>query len=215
MATNNGNFILKGNSGRLGNFVLTPDNIRTRPDFSKRILSQDQKNHLSRFELAKTYGRMVIRNEALNSYYGEKARKLKGKGAWHLAIEHYFMEPDLWGVNFWAFNKRAGDCIRIIENNKYKLGEIEVTLVNAAGDLIEKGSASVVPGTGDWEYRIQHDIEPGATITFIFRIVSLPGHMIEKTMTVTGHVNGIVLFAKDPARAMRHKSRMKSQLRHD
>jgi hypothetical protein len=85
MAKTGHNVIMSGNSGILDNLVLTSNNtIRRRPDFSNRILSPKQKSHLSRFELSKEYGRMVIRNEVLNSYYGEKALNLKGKGAWHV-----------------------------------------------------------------------------------------------------------------------------------
>ena len=207
---------MKGHSGKVGNLVITREgHMRSRPDTSKRVWSPAQLAHLGKWDQAKAYGRMVIRDQVLNSYYGQKALKLKGKGAWHLAIEDYFQHPDLYAVNFNDYNGRKGDCLKISEVNKYKLKEIMVTITNVMGEIIEKGFAFESEKRESWTYPIQQDYHPAPGTIIVVKAVSLPGHVEEKQIVIADTLPMEFLFSQDTNQQSNKKRRMKSQLRTD
>ena len=96
MARNRGNVLTKTYSGKTGNILLQKNGVmRTIPDMSKRILSDKQKAHLTRFEQAKAYARQVLSDPVQSARYGEMLAALKKRsgnqniGIYQLAIRDY------------------------------------------------------------------------------------------------------------------------------
>ena len=96
MARNKGNVLTRKYSGKAGNILLHKNGImRTIPDMSKRILSDKQKAHLTRFEQAKTFARQVLSDPVQSARYGEMLAVLKKRsgirniGIYQLAIREY------------------------------------------------------------------------------------------------------------------------------
>jgi hypothetical protein len=213
MARRKNNAITNGHSGKVGNMVFTSDNnVRKTPDNSKRVLSPKQKKHLSKFQMDKEYGRMAIRDPELNSYYAEKARKRKGKGAWHMAIKDYFQLPAISEIDFNGFRGLAGDIIAIQADGMFKLRAVEVNIKTAEGDLLETGFGGDHRMNIGKLYILQHDL-PSGEVYLTVRAFNLPGHFIERRIAISASSNGIQKFPDDPEYEIRRVSRLKSQLR--
>ena len=87
MAHSKANMITRTYSGKFGDLCLQRDGvIRSRPNVSKRILSERQTSHLNRFEAAKAYGRQVMADEAKSAFYGQYLKRWKKKKEQHRDI---------------------------------------------------------------------------------------------------------------------------------
>ena len=96
MARNKGNVLTRKYSGKAGNILLHKNGVmRTIPDMSKRILSDKQKAHITRFEQAKTYARQVLSDPIKTARYSDMLAALKKRsgirniGIYQLAIRDY------------------------------------------------------------------------------------------------------------------------------
>jgi hypothetical protein len=96
MARNINNVITRNISGKLGQIVFLKNGvIRSRPDMSKRVLSEKQKAHLARFEQAKAYARAALADPELSKKYVAELTEWKKRhgnssiGIWQLAIRDF------------------------------------------------------------------------------------------------------------------------------
>ena len=159
MAKRTDNIVTRGHTGRFGEFVFTcNDIVRTRPDFSKRVFSPAQVAHFSRWEQAKAYGRMAIRDPELNSYYGRKAERQKGLGAWHLAIKNYFELPGIRSIYIGTIWNYEHAVLQISSSGIYKLRELKITFSKPDGSILEEGPADLPKEDLYWYYPLQNEV---------------------------------------------------------
>jgi len=72
--------------------------MRSRPDITNRIWSENQVLHLSRFQCAKEYGRMAVADAAMSAFYQENLSRFKRNrrafiGVYQLAIMDFMNPP--------------------------------------------------------------------------------------------------------------------------
>ncbi len=94
MAKANKNAIVLGLSGSIGDLVFRqmPDGstrVSRKPDFSRRVFSQGQKDHQSRFQQAAAYARQAAKTQPI---YAELARGT-AKSAYNVALSDWFNPP--------------------------------------------------------------------------------------------------------------------------
>jgi len=216
MAKRTDNIITRGHTGRFGEFVFTSnDIIRTRPDFSKRVFSPAQVAHLTQWEQAKAFGRMAIRDPGLNSYYGRKAEKQKGLGAWHMAIKNYFELPGIRSIYIGTRWNYPGVTLQITSNGIFKLRELKITFSKPDGSILEEGPANLPEGEKYWYYPMQNEISAARGNQITFRGCSLPGHTIEKVFTICERIPFQSIIDGYSNHRVGKNGKQKSQLRID
>ncbi len=109
-----------------------------RPDFSRRKLSRDQKEHHRRFKQAAAYARNAARSEPI---YAELAAGTM-KNAYNVALGDWFHPPVIHEV------KQRGGMVRIQASDDVRVASVTVTISNEQGTVLERGQA--VQAAGDW-----------------------------------------------------------------
>ncbi len=177
------NVVIRGLSGKLGQLVILSDgHLRTRPDVSKRVWSERQREHLSRFEQAKAYARTVMADPALHAKYAAKAARSHGLGVWQLAIADFFHPPRILSVMPDPNCGEQGSRVVIRAVDDFQVAGAEVTIGSDTG-LLEQGAAAVDPATGSWVYTLAGDLPRGVDIRITVTVADLPGNRTEKTVS--------------------------------
>src|SRR5690349_14056788 len=102
------NPLLEGLSGKLGGLVFRHMKdgstvVAAAPDFSKRVLSKEQRAHNSRFQQAAAYARQAAKTEPI---YAELAKGTL-KNPYNIALSDWFHAPKIHKV------MRSAECVRI------------------------------------------------------------------------------------------------------
>ena len=187
MAHSKANMITRTYSGKFGDLCLQRDGvIRSRPNVSKRILSERQTSHLNRFEAAKAYGRQVMADEAKSAFYGQYLKRWKKKksniGIYQLAIMDLMHPPS---VNRIKLDKQTGIPIRLVVEafDIFQVAGVSVALCSPSGEILEQVDAcQLFPWIG-FHYTV-HDpslLRPGVICRVTAR--DLPGNITEKEFT--------------------------------
>src|ERR1035437_8281267 len=184
MAHSRQNIITKHYSGKLGNSVLQSDGIiRSLPDTSNRIWSEDQKGHISHFQKAKEYARMVKADPILSAPYLEPLKRLKRKkknmGLYQLAIKDFLNPPEIIGLDKrkklskpFVFEIHAQDLVAIVL--------LRVRLLLPKGEILEEGDTETVLENGIYSYQVSNpSLLPPGTIIHI-TAWDIPGNSSEK-----------------------------------
>jgi len=138
------NIFARGLSGKLGDqfvFRTLRDGrtiVCTKPDFSRRKLSREQKEHHQRFKVAGASARGAAQREPI---YAELAAGTL-KNAYNVALGDWFHPPVIERV------ERRGSSIRIQASDDVLVAGVEVVVMDERGKAVERGAA--VKGRGEW-----------------------------------------------------------------
>jgi hypothetical protein len=166
-------------SGIVGKHVITKDGyLRSRPDFSKRVLSSLQIAHLERIEQSKEYARWAISDQEMNSWYARLAEHKKGLGAWHVAIRDYYHPPELNKVSFKNFRGQAGDRIAIEAFDLYKVRSVSLCFLDSEGIVTEAGHAALNTLNLVWEYVVNRNFTISDGMKVIIQVIDVPGNIV-------------------------------------
>lgn len=111
---------------------------QTPPDFSERILSQEQKAHHERFKAAAAYAKVASRS---NPIYAQLAAGTV-KNAYNIALQDWFHSPVIHCV------ERRGATVYIQVTDDICVTGVKVRVLDEEGVVVEKGEG--VRGEGDW-----------------------------------------------------------------
>jgi hypothetical protein len=148
------NMIVRGISGIVGKelvFRQMKDGstiVSAKPDFSKRVLSEEQLTHQNRFQQAAVYARAAAKT---NPVYAELARGTT-KTAYNIALSDWFHPPVIHEV------RREKDCIRVRATDDVLVSRVVVVVVDERGKIVEKGEGTRCQVSGArspddwWEY---------------------------------------------------------------
>jgi hypothetical protein len=138
------NILVRGLSGGLGDqlmFRRLRDGrtiLCVKPDFSKRKFSKGQKDHQSRFKEAAAYAREAAKTQPI---YAQLAAGTM-KTAYNIALSDWFNLPVIRRI------ERTGNLIRIQASDNVLVTRVQVSILDEAGKVLEKGEAVNVEG--DW-----------------------------------------------------------------
>jgi hypothetical protein len=144
MAKMQGNPILQGLSGSLGNqlyFRRLRDGrtiVCARPDFSRRKLSAGQKAHHERFKAASAYAKAAAQTQPI---YAQLAAGTL-KTAYNVALSDWFHPPVIHKVEL-----RDG-TVRIWASDDVLVAQVTVTILDEQRTVVQQGSAVQVKP--DW-----------------------------------------------------------------
>jgi len=165
------NVIVEGLRGKLGN-QLVFRHLRdgrtilcVKPDFSRRVLSKDQKAHHERFRAAAAYARDASLRQPI---YAELAAGTM-KNAYNLALGDWFHPPVIHSIE-----KRDGKIL-VQASDDVCVASLRVMIVDEAGSELEVGNA-VQLDRDLWEY------QPAADGKVIAEARDLAGNVVRKGM---------------------------------
>lgn len=213
MANTKHNCLTRGTSGKLGDLTFCSNGqMRSRPDFSKRVLSLLQKDQGKRFLKAIDYAKMATTDPELNDFYARKAANKPGLGAWHLAISDYCRAPQIFTADFREFSGKSGDSIIIRAYDEYIVTEVMVSLVSPEGIILDEGMGSVCNFDDEWSYSFKSDVDLVPGLSFAISARDLPGNITTVSLTWPFDCRKIIEF-EQPILPGTAKKRQKSQLR--
>ena len=159
------NLVMEGTRGKIGNVVfrLMPNGetwISKNYDFSNRKFSRAQKSHQSRFQEAAAYAKGAAKK------YPIYAQLAKGtvKSPYNWALSDWFNPPVVHQI------ERTKGRIRVRSTDNVMVTKVQVTILDEAGEIREKGEAT--KGQGDW-----WDYVPGAEGRILAEAWDLAGNV--------------------------------------
>lgn len=140
------NLAMEGLSGSLGNLVIRhmrdgSTRVCTKPDFGRRVFSQRQKDHQSRFKLAAAYAREAARTQPIYAGLAEGTTK----NAYNWALSDWFNPPVIPRI------ERQDGKIRVLASDNVMVAKVQVRILDSDGKILEEGPAAQ-GGSGWWEY---------------------------------------------------------------
>jgi hypothetical protein len=146
MAKVSKNLAMEGLSGGLGNLVVRHMRdgstwVCSRPDFSRRVFSQGQKDHQSRFKLAAAYAREAAKTQPI---YAELAKGTT-KSAYNWALSDWFNPPVIHRI------ERKDGMIRVLASDNVMVAKVRVKILDTDGKTLEEGVAAQANPEW-WEY---------------------------------------------------------------
>jgi hypothetical protein len=191
MAHCRNNVITHSYSGRLGGIIMQHDGVfRSLPDTSKRSWSEKQVQHLSRFELAKDYGRQVVGDPLKTEHYAvflkRWRRKLRNTGIYQLAIMDFMSLPEIEDVMLDRHSGGTRNVVRIYARDRFSISGVEVSLVGPGGVRLAGGEAAFNLLHGFYDYIITDLmlIQTGVICRVCAR--DIPGNITEKEFHLFG-----------------------------
>jgi hypothetical protein len=180
MAKSAKNLVLHGASGKLG------DQIVIRQRGGETILSQApgqregestpaQKTQQQKFEQAILYGKAQIADSTAKAEYGAKA--LGMKSAFNVAVADFLHAPHIDEIDLTAYQGAVNNTIRVRVTDDFKVQQVQVSILNSDGTLVEQGDAAQQTNQIDWVYTATAANESTAGDKIVVRASDKPGHI--------------------------------------
>jgi hypothetical protein len=185
MARSNNNILTKGLSGMIGKQIVFrtwngKTFISVAPKKPKKQ-SPVQKENRSKFKRATIYAKSMMKDPVKKAEYKEIAKKLQLPNAYTAAISDYMRNPKIEALDLANYSGKADEEIKITASKKgFETQEVEVTMVDQNGEVIEEGKAKKGVGT-EWSYRTAKNIEEKETVKFLIKVRDRAGNIREKS----------------------------------
>ncbi len=146
--------------------------------------SEKRKQHLSRFEYAKEYGRQVFADPGKSALYAPYLktwkRKRKHIGIYQLAIRDYMHAPSIEEVTFSDRRRGGPEMVFIRAYNEFQAPHVAVSIVAPDGEILEEGEADGHQFHIHYSYRFidRSLLKPGNTLRI--SAWDLPGNIAVK-----------------------------------
>jgi hypothetical protein len=181
MANVNENLLVRGARGNVGKqFVYKKHgnntNIARMPSINKNAVpteKQAQKRDL--FSDAAIYAQGVMTSADLKKEYEKKLTP--GKSAFNLAVRDFLKPPKVREINTSNYNGTIGSVIVINAKDDFRVAEVQVSIHNAGGVLVEGGKAVLDPSKrslGNYTATQNNAVLAGSVISAT--AVDLPGN---------------------------------------
>jgi hypothetical protein len=150
------NIITKGFRGKYNDDLVfrkvDKQTIFSRRSVSSKAPTENQLAARERFNRASMYASSAIAHPQRSQDYKVMADLQGLKSAYLAAVTDYLTMPEIGEAFADEYNGNAGDMIAIIGKVKFKIVDLTVTIMSAAGAVIETGKA--VPFELKWRYTI-------------------------------------------------------------
>jgi hypothetical protein len=180
MAIANENMLVNHYHGRTGNVVFRRRGKKTvaakRPDFSRRVLSELQKESNERFRKAMNWARKAKEDPELWEFY---SRKRKGsQKVFNVAVRDYLSRPSVRKIDICQYNGEAGNLIVIHVNDIYFVKEVKLSILDSSGRELESGNAVAHDlSCFVWNYTATSPNPEWQSGTFMASVRDIPGNV--------------------------------------
>lgn len=173
------NSIMRGASGALG------DELVFRQRAGKTIISvpalrridrrtEEQLIFRERFRQAARYATAVIADPARKTLY--QAIATPGTSAYNMAFRDRFKAPVITEIDIGNYSGSPGDIIRIEAIDDFRVESVQVSILTAAGIVLEEGPAVASP-EGTWFYTATNVNANRAGGKVLVQVSDLPGNI--------------------------------------
>jgi hypothetical protein len=163
MADVNLNALVDGLSGKVGKNVVLRQRggrtfLSTRPAGSS-IVSVKQQEQRDRFQRAVRYARTALLKPEVKAEYEELVKDKEFLSSFTAAVTDYFKAPEISEIDLSGYTGKAGDQIIMRSSANFKITEVEVTLLQVDGTVVESGDAvSTDPARLEWTYLATQEV---------------------------------------------------------
>jgi len=118
-----------------------------------------------KMKIAAAYARVMLEDADLKAYY--KSLAGPGQNAWNMAIKDAYNSPEVQNIRF------EESTVIVRADNEFRVAEVEVRVMDAAGTLLERGKAVVGRNGVDWYYKADY-LPAGGKVRI--GVIDLPGN---------------------------------------
>jgi hypothetical protein len=173
MAVVKKNVVTQGLSGTIGDMLVfrqvgNKTIVATVPQQSGPI-SEKQQVQRSKFQEAALYAKGQLSDPASKAEYAlaAKADSNEYASAYTVAVADFLNAPDIKQIDLTHYQGNVGNTILITVTDDFKVTDVQVTISNPDGSLVESGNAVQQANVNDWLYTatVQNDVLAGDKIT--------------------------------------------------
>lgn len=179
---------MRGSSGSLGEELVFRQRagktvVSLPPAPREDNPTADQLEIRSKFQEASRYAKTAIANPALKAAYRLKAEL--GTSAYNVAFADFFRAPVILKVDPTNYTGSPGSVILIEATDDFKVQSVQVSIINAAGDVLEAGNAVANPESADfWTYTATTSNPDGASGIVKVQVSDLPGNVTTQELSL-------------------------------
>lgn len=184
MAIVKNNVVTEGLSGKLNNIVFRtlPGGrtiVASKPNTSKkRVDSEAQKRHKGRFRAASMYAKNAMQDPQLKAAYEAKAKP--GQTGYNVAIADFLNIPEISELDLKLFSGVKGSKIMVEVVDDHLVTEVQISIYDAQGALVEEGQASESVNGLDWIYTTQKAMTNPSGGSIMIKASDMAGNTIER-----------------------------------
>ena len=182
------NILLHGFSGKIGDILVIKqvgDKIilAQAPKKTDKEPTKAQKAHRLKFQEAIIYAKAVLKDEGEKAEYQEKSTISKSE--YNVAVADFMKAPDIDEIDITNYTGKVGDTIRVRAIDDFKVVQVQISIINADGTILEEGNAVLQDNGLDWIYTAtqQNDNLDGDKI--IVRASDKPGNITTEEEILT------------------------------
>lgn len=177
MALVKGNMLLQFVRGTIGKqFTIYERNgqviIAVKRRKSNKKPSQKQLDVRWRMKVASAYAVAILEDPEIRAYYQSKTGP--GQNAYNMAVKDAFHSPEIQNIQI----VEAGTVV-VTAKNEFRLAEVRVQVLDAAGKVMEQGKAVPERNGVDWVYKVASLPKKGKIKIFV---EDLPGNVSDKQL---------------------------------
>lgn len=178
------NPVLEKIRGKVGDLVFKRYRdevvISRTPQSGERQPTPAQASQQERFKLAVLYGNTVLADPEKRAIY-EAAAERKGVPVFALTVGDFLNAPAVDEIDVSGYTGKAGETIRVRASDDFAVTGVEVSITDSNGSVLEKGTATLVPGSGEWIYQTTTEIAPQQQVSIEVTATDRPGHKTSRT----------------------------------
>lgn len=170
MALVKGNILLELVRGSLGNEITIYERngqiiMAKKRGPSKKKPTKKQLEARYKMMVAAAYAKEILKDPELKAYYKTKAGP--GQNAYNMAVKDAYRSPEVQNIRF------EDTTVVVTAKDEFRVAEVDVKVVDADGELLERGKAVLGRNGVDWYYKAGNLPAGGKVIVVV---VDLPGN---------------------------------------
>lgn len=138
---------------------------------SKKKPTKKQLEARYRMQIASALAVALLEDPELKAYYKSKAGP--GQNAYNMAVKDAYHSPEIQQIRL------EEETVIVTAANEFRVAEVEVRVLDAAGKIQERGPAVLARNGVDWHYKVT-SLPAGGKI--IVLAVDLPGNGTEQVV---------------------------------
>ncbi|GAB4379216.1 MAG: hypothetical protein Kow0042_28360 [Calditrichia bacterium] len=176
------NLVLHGASGKLGDQIVIKQwrggtVLAAAPGPREGEPTAAQRAQHERFQQAIIYGKAQIADPEAKAEYAAKAGETRS--AFNVAVADFFHAPQIDEIDVTGYSGQAGESIRVRVTDDFKVTQVQLSIVNADGSLVEQGEAVQQANGIDWVYTTTAGNPDISGDKIIVRASDKPGNISE------------------------------------
>jgi len=128
-----------------------------------------------KFKQAILYGKAQLADVTAKAEYAAKSDERRS--AYNVAVADFLHAPDVDEIDVTNYHGAAGDTVRVRVTDDFKVRQVQVSILNADGTLVEEGNAVKQNNEIDWIYTATAGNESTEGDKIVVRASDKPGNI--------------------------------------